>query len=158
MASSQFLDFLGRLYETGQQQPLRWEPLRRSSYTAFCDFYLALGNGVLRVTSNEDDEQSRAARYAVTLYTREGLVVDDLETCQVESDYNTLLRDLYRQARSAAFNLPGLLAEMQSDLAAGQTREIPQAVLPPEPVEFGNDFGNEFGNDFSDDDDLDIPF
>jgi len=160
MVSSQFHAFLQRLVATGQQQPLRWEPVRRSSYTAYCDFYLALGEGVLRLASNEDDPQSRSVRFAATLYTREGLIVDELEICPADSDDATLLRELYRQARSAAFKLPELLAEMEADLAAGQTREIPQAVLPSHSFsDSDHGFGNEFSNPFlEDNDDLDIPF
>ena len=160
MPSPQFLAFLGRLYERGQQQPLRWEPLRRSSYTSYCDFYLALGQGVLRLASNEDDPQNRPVRYAATLYNREGLIVDEWEITPAADDDQPLLRELYRQSRSAAFKLPELLAEMEADLSAGQTREIPQAVLPSHSFsEADNGFGNEFSNPFlEDNDDLDIPF
>ena len=160
MASPQFHAFLQRLVATGQQQPLRWEPVRRSSYTAYCDFYLALGQGVLRLASNEDDPQTRPVRYAATLYTREGLIVDEWEITPTDDAASPLLCELYRQARSAAFKLPELLAEMETDLAAGQTREIPQAVLPSQSFsDSDNGFGNEFSNPFlEDNDDLDIPF
>lgn len=129
MASQQFLDLLNRIYASGEQKPLRWEPVRRSRYGAHCDFYLALGNGVLRVTSNDDDDETWSASYKVTLLTRDGLLVDELETSQIEASYSQTLRDLYRQARAAAFNLPRMAEEMLADLAAGRTRELPKDLL-----------------------------
>src|SRR5258708_3808554 len=123
MASPQFMDLLQQLLESGEQKLLRWEPVKRSRYSARCDFYLALGNGVVHVTSNEDDEETWVASYKVSLLTRDGLLVDELETSQTETSYSQLIRDLYRQARSAAFNLPRLVEEMRSDLVAGRTRD-----------------------------------
>jgi hypothetical protein len=129
MASPQFIELLKQLHETGEQKLLRWEPVKRSHYSSRCDFYLALGNGVVHVTSNDDDEETWVANYKVSLLTRDGLLVDELETSQIEASYSQLIRDLYRQARSAAFNLPRLVEEMQSDLVAGRTRELPKDLL-----------------------------
>lgn len=129
MASPQFIELLKQLHTTGQQKPLRWEPVKRSRYSSHCDFYLALGNGVLHVSSNEDDEETWGANYRVTLLTRDGLLVDEIETSQLESSYDKFIRDLFRQARSAAFNLPRMVEEMQADLVAGRTRELPKDLL-----------------------------
>ena len=129
MASPQFIELLKQLHETGEQKLLRWEPVKRSRYSSRCDFYLALGNGVVHVTSNDDDEETWGANYKVKLLTRDGLLVDEIETSQFESQYDTFIRDLFRQARSAAFNLPRMVEEMRSDLVAGQTRELPKDLL-----------------------------
>ncbi len=147
MASPQFLAMLKQLYETGEQKPLRWESAKRSRHSVYCDFYLALGQGIIQLSSNEADEESLAAKYVATLLTREGLVVEELMTSQFATGYSALVRDLFRQARAAAFNLPRLLEGMQQDLAAGTTREIPPAVL-----------SREREDEFVIDEDLDIPF
>jgi hypothetical protein len=151
MASPQFLEMLHHLHATGEQQRLRWEPVQRTTASSYCDFYLALGSGVLRLTSNEDDEESYGANYAVTLFTRDGLIVDEFATGQFEASYSTLLRDLYRQARSAAFNRPRLLEERKADLAAGASREIPREVLAAV-----RDRGA--ADEFREDEEFDIPF
>jgi hypothetical protein len=129
MASPQFLELLNQLYETGEQKLLRWEPLKRSPYSSRCDFCIALGSGVIHVSSNEDDEETWGANYKVKLLTRDGLLVDEIETSQIEGHYDTFIRDLFRQARSAAFNLPRMVEEMRSDLFAGRTRELPKDLL-----------------------------
>ncbi len=131
MASTQFTELLEQLLETGAQKPPRWEPVKSHSYSSHCDFYLALGTGILRVTSEDDDEETWGASYKVALLTRDGLLVDELETSQIEAGYSQMLRDLYWQARSAAFNLPRMVEEMRADLAAGRTRDLPKDVLAP---------------------------
>ena len=134
MASPQFLELLKQVYETGEQKLLRWEPVKRSRYSSHCDFYLALGGGVLHVSSNEDDEETWGANYRVALMTRDGLLVDEIETSQLENSYDRFIRDLFRQARGAAFNLPRMVEEMQSDLVAGRTRELPKDLLKSDDV------------------------
>lgn len=147
MASPQFLEVLKQVYETGEQKALRWEPVKRSRHSIYCDFYLALGQGIIHLSSNEADEESMAAKYVATLLTREGLIVEELTTSQLATGYSSLVRDLYRQARATAFNLPLLFEGMQQDLTAGTTREIPPAVL-----------SREREDEFVIDEDLDIPF
>jgi hypothetical protein len=147
MASPQFLAILKQLYETGEQKPLRWEPVKRSRHSAYCDIYLALGQGIIHLSSNEADEESLAAKYVATLLTREGLIVEELTTSQLATGYSSLVRDLFRQARAAAFNLPQMIESMQQDLAVGTSREIPPVVL-----------SREREDDFVIDEDLDIPF
>ena len=131
MASTHFMELLEQLQQTGAQKPLRWEPVKRSSYSAHCDFYLALGGGVVCVSSKDDDEQTYGASYKAALLTRDGLLVDELETCQITTDYSALLRDVYRQARSAAFNLPRMVEDMRNDLATGKARELPEKLVKP---------------------------
>ena len=132
MASKLFHELLEQLHEAGEKKPLRWEPVKRSSYSSRCDFYLALGGSVICVSSKDDDEETYGASYKAALLTRDGLLVDELETSQITTDYSTLLRDLYRQARSAAFNLPRMLEDIRADLAAGKTRELPEKLVRPD--------------------------
>jgi hypothetical protein len=134
MASPQFIHLLGQLHKTSELRQLHWQPVRKSSYTSRCDFSIALGNGVVRLESNDDDEQTLNASYQAYLTTRDGLLVDELIARQYESDHYPALRELYRQARIAAFNLTALVDEMQTDLESGVVRDLPDYQFDPEDI------------------------
>jgi hypothetical protein len=132
MASPQFIELLEEMRQIGDQKLLRWEPIKRTRYSSRCDFCIALGAGVIHVTGSDDDESQWRASYKAYLMTRDGLMVDEIEGSQYESECYPLLRDLFQQARVAAFNLPRMIEEMQSDLVAGRTRELPKDLIQPE--------------------------
>ena len=131
MASPQFIQLLESLHQTAPQRRLHWQPVRRHQYGSHCAFCIALGAGVVRVDSNDDDEHTLHAEYRAYLTTRDGLLVDEIIARQHESDYYPLLRELYHQARIAAFNLSRMVDEMQHDLEAGVTRELPADKFEP---------------------------
>ena len=131
MASPQFIEVLKQLHATGQQKPIRWEPLKRASYSQRCDFCIALGNGVIHLTGKDDNYCTRQAGYTAYLMTRDGLMVDEFEANQHESEFFPLLEELFQQARNAAFNFPRMLEDIQADLAAGKVRELPKQLVKP---------------------------
>jgi hypothetical protein len=134
MASPQFIHLLGQLHQMSELRQLHWQPVRKSRYTSRCDFSIALGNGVVRLESNDDDEQTLNASYKAYLITRDGLIVDELIARQYESDHYPALREIYRQARIAAFNLTTLVDEMQADLESGVVRDLPDYKFDPDDI------------------------
>lgn len=132
MASPQFIELLKQLHETGAQKPLRWEPLKRASYSRRCDFCIAMGNGVIHITGNDDNQMTRLAGYTAYLMTRDGLLVDEFEANQHESEFFPLLEALFLQARNAAFNFPRMIEEIQADLSSGKVRELPKDLARPD--------------------------
>ena len=125
MASPELMNLLETLYETGKQKPLRWEPVQRS-YSDQCDFCIALGNGVLHLSGKDNDPGESNASFRLELMTRDGLLADEFEASVPESPHYLQLRDLFHQARSAAFNMPRMIEEMKADALAGKTRDLPK--------------------------------
>ena len=105
MGSPQFLFLLEAIHKTGATRRLAWQPVRLP-YSQQCAFALALGEGVikLRVTDNREDETWQS-RYNASLTTRDGALIDEIDFHQFESERFELMRDLFHQARNAAFYL-----------------------------------------------------
>jgi hypothetical protein len=136
MASPQFIQMLEQLHKTSEEQQLQWQPVRKSRFSSRCDFCIALGNGVVRVESDDDDEHTLNACYKAYLTTRDGLLVDELVARQYESDYYPTLREMYRQARTAAFNLTPLIDGMRADLESGAVRDLPDVKFDPDDIPY----------------------
>jgi len=133
MASPQFLHLLDQLHKNTKSKNLAWQPARYApAIGAFC---LALGEGVVRIISKNDDDWMMSASYCAQLLTRNGDLVDEIEASQLYGDeYFTLLRDVFHSARGAAYQLDRLIDGMQDDLESGRSRE-----LPPEQEEMTHD-------------------
>ena len=126
MASPQFIHLLEALHKTSQRRQLAWQPIRKYRYSSNCNFRIALGEGIVYIQSNDDDEHTLHASYQAYLTTRDGLLVDEIIARQQESDYYPMLRELHQQARVAAFKLDQMVDAMQSDLESGITRDLPE--------------------------------
>ncbi|MCI0388124.1 MAG: hypothetical protein MOB07_05060 [Acidobacteria bacterium] len=125
MASPQFLYLLEQLHKNPKSKKLAWRPTIYDGAAAGA-FRIALGEGVIRIISKDDDDWMFSASYCAQLLTRDGDLVDEIETSQQFSDeYFTLLRDVFHSARAAAYQLDQLIDGMQDDLEAGRTRELP---------------------------------
>jgi hypothetical protein len=134
MASPQFLHLLDQLQRNTKSRNLAWQPAG-FDYPAVGAFRIALGEGVVRIISKNDDDWMFSASYCAQLLTREGDLVDEIETSQQFVDeYFTLLRDVFHGARAAAYQLDRLIDGMQDDLESGRTRD-----LPPEQAEMTHD-------------------
>jgi hypothetical protein len=125
MASPQFHHLLEQIHKTSQTRKLAWQPVAKSRYSKKVAFRLALGEGVVRIEAEAEDDEHFSACYAATLSRRDGLLVDEARGAQFSSEDFTLLRDIYQAARAAAFNLDRMVDEMQADLEAGRVRELP---------------------------------
>jgi hypothetical protein len=126
MAKPQFMHLLEQLHKTSQRRQLPWQPVRQWRGSSRCDLRLALGAGIVSLARDDDDEHTLHACYKARLITRDGLLVDEVESSQFEKDYYPLLRELYHQARIAAFDLPRLVDGMQADLESGKARDLPK--------------------------------
>jgi hypothetical protein len=126
MAKPQFMHLLEQLHKTAQRRQLPWQPVRQWPSSSRCDLRLALGAGVVSLTCEDDDEHTLHACYKARLTTRDGLLVDEVVAHQLEKDYYSILRELYHQARIAAFDLPRLVDGMQADLESGVERDLPK--------------------------------
>jgi hypothetical protein len=133
MASPQFQHLLEQIHKTSQTKKLAWQPVAKSRYSSRVAFRLALGEGVVRV---EEEDEHFSSGYAASLYRRDGLLVDETRGAEFGSEDFTLLRDIYQSARAAAFNLDRMVDEMQSDLEAGRTRELPEEESPDDGIPF----------------------
>jgi hypothetical protein len=131
MASPQFIHLLDQLHKTSQRRQLAWQPLRKYRYSNNCDFRIALGDGIVYIHSNDDDEHTLHANYQAYLTTRDGLLVDEIIARQHESDYYPMLREIYNQARISAFKLDQMVDAMQNDLESGAVRELPEDKFEP---------------------------
>jgi hypothetical protein len=120
------MHLLEQLHKTAQRRQLPWQPVRQWSGSSRCDLRLALGAGIISLACDGDDEHTMHACYKARLITRDGLLVDEAESSQFEKDYYPLLRELYHQARIAAFDLPRLVEGMQADLESGVERDLPK--------------------------------
>jgi hypothetical protein len=129
MASPELMSLLETLYETGKQKPLRWEPVRRD-YSDKCDFAIALGSGVIHLSGKDNDPGEWNSSFRLTLMTRDGYLVDEFEAGVHESPHYPQLRDLYYQARDAAFNMTRMIDEMKAEARAGKTRDLPKDSKP----------------------------
>jgi len=134
MASPQFLHLLDQLHKNAKSKNLAWQPARYDGFAAGV-FRLALGEGIVRIISKNDDDWMYSASYCAQLLTRDGDLVDEIETSQQFSDeYFALLRDVFHSARGAAYQLDRLIDGMQDDLESGRSRD-----LPPEQEEMTHD-------------------
>lgn len=128
MASQQFLHLLEQLQKSPQTKKLAWQPAKLS-YSAKAAFRVALGEGIFRIETKDDDNFMPSATYRAELLTRNGDLVDELQVSQIyTSDQIELLQGIFHSAREAAFNLNRMINSMQDDLESGRTRD-----LPPEP-------------------------
>jgi hypothetical protein len=116
MASPQFHHLLEQIHKTSQTRKLAWQPVAKSRYSKKVAFRLALGEGVVRIEAEAEDDEHFSACYAATLSRRDGLLVDEARGAQFSSEDFTLLRDIY---------LDRMVDEMQADLEAGRVRELP---------------------------------
>ncbi|MGH9751337.1 MAG: hypothetical protein ACREA2_01005 [Blastocatellia bacterium] len=126
MASPQFLHLLDQLHKTAERRRLPWQSVRQYASGGRCDFRIALGAGIVRIETNDADEQTLDARYKAYLTTRDGLLVDEVVARQHESNYYPMLREIYHQALVAAFDLSRMVDDMQEDLESGKTRDLPK--------------------------------
>ncbi|MEP7341141.1 MAG: hypothetical protein ABI977_25650 [Acidobacteriota bacterium] len=131
MASPQFIHLLDQLHKTSQRRQLPWQPIRKYGYSSSCDFRIALGDGIVYIHSNDDDEHTLQANYQAYLTTRDGLLVDEVVARQHESDYYPMLREIHQQARIGAFKLDQMVDVMQNDLESGVVRELPEDKFEP---------------------------
>lgn len=126
MASPQFLHLLEQIHKTSGHKKLPWRPVTHPGYLIKGAFRVALGDGVVRLEAESEDEFQFKASYNAYLLTREGLVVDEIcATQHYESEHYAFLRELYQSARAAAFNLDRMIDGMQDDLESGQVRDLP---------------------------------
>lgn len=137
MASQEFLRLLEQLRETAERRRLPWQPVRQYA-SDYCDFRIALGDGIVRIETNDADanENSLNARYTAYLTTRDGLLIDEVVARRHESDYYPLLREIYHQALVAAFDLSRMVDGMQEDLESGKARDLPQKKFDEDGVPF----------------------
>jgi len=128
MASQEFLRLLDQLHKTAERRRLPWQPVRQYASNGHCDFRIALGDGIVRIETNDADanENSVSARFTAYLTTRDGLLVDEVVARQHESDYYPMLRELYHQALVAAFELSRMVDGMQEDLESAKVRDLPE--------------------------------
>jgi hypothetical protein len=134
MASPQFLHLLDQLNKNTKSKNLAWQPARYDCCGAGA-FRIALGDGIVRIISKNDDDWMFSASYCAQLLTRDGDIVDEIEASQQFSDeYFMLLHDVFHSARAAAYQLERLIDGMQDDLESGRTRD-----LPPEQEEMTHD-------------------
>jgi len=126
MAKPQFMHLLEQLHKTAERRQLPWQPVRQWPSSSRCDLRLALGAGVVSLTCDDDDEHTLHASYKARLTTRDGLLVDEVVAHQLEKDCYPMIRELYHQARIAAFDLPRLVDGMQADLESGVERDLPK--------------------------------
>lgn len=136
MASPQFLHLLEQLQKISKGKKLAWRPAR---LTNGCEaaFRIALGEGVVRVEAEDDEEWMFSASYRVKLLTRDGQLIDELRASQqLDTEHFTLLRDLFQSARAAAFNLDKIIDGMQDDLESGRERELPPEEEPSSEIPF----------------------
>lgn len=125
MASQQFIHLLEQLQKSPQTKKLAWQPAK-PSYSTKAAFRVALGEGVLRIETRDDDNWMPSATYRAQLFTRNGDLVDELEVSQIyTNDQIELLQSLFHSAREAAFNLNQMVDSMQSDLESGRSRDLP---------------------------------
>jgi hypothetical protein len=136
MASSEFLQLLDQLRKTAERRRLPWQPVRQYACGGRCDFRIALGAGIVRIETNDADEQTLDARCTAYLTTRDGLLVDEVVARRHESDYYPMLREIYHQALVAAFDLSRMVDGMQEDLESGKTRDLPKERLTEDEVPF----------------------
>jgi hypothetical protein len=136
MASSEFLQLLDQLRKTAERRRLPWQPVRQYACGGRCDFRIALGAGIVRIETNDADEQTLDARYTAYLTTRDGLLVDEVVARRHESDYYPMLREIYHQALVAAFDLSRMVDGMQEDLESGKTRDLPKERFNEDDVPF----------------------
>lgn len=130
MASPQFLYLLEQLQITSKVKKLAWRPAR---LTRGCEaaFRIALGEGVIRVEAENDQDWIYSASFRAKLLTRDGQLVDEVQASQqFDGEHFTLLRDLFHSARAAAFNLDQLIDGMQDDIESGRERELPPEEKP----------------------------
>ncbi len=136
MASPQFLHLLDQLHKNTKSKQLSWQPTRYDGAAAGA-FRIALGEGIIRIISKDDDEWMFSASYCAQLLTRNGDLVDEIEASQQFSDeYFQLLRDVFQSARGAAYHLDRLVDGMQDDLESGRTRELPPDEEPDDGIPF----------------------
>jgi hypothetical protein len=129
MASPQFIHLLEQLQRTSKAKRLAWRPARPDGREAA--FRIALGEGVVRVESEDDDSWMPCASYRVKLLTRDGQLVDEVEASQIyDAEHITMLRDIFHGARAAAFNLDQLIDGMQDDIESGRERDLPPEEEP----------------------------
>jgi hypothetical protein len=126
MPKPQFLHLLEQLRKAAERRPLPWQPVRRWRGSSRCDLHIALGEGIVILACEDDDEHTLHACYKARLTTREGLLVDEVVAHQFEQDHYPMIRELYHQARVAAFDLSRLADGMQSDLESGAVRDLPE--------------------------------
>lgn len=125
MASQQFIHLLEQLQKSPQTKKLAWQ-LAKPSYVSKAAFRVALGEGVLRIETRDDDNWMPAVTYRAELYTRNGDLVDELEVSRLyTNDQIELLQGIFHSAREAAFNLNRMVDGMQDDLESGRTRDLP---------------------------------
>lgn len=136
MAKPQFLHLLEQMRKAAERRPLPWQPVRRWHGSSRCDFRIALGEGIVRIETNDADEQTRDARYTAYLTTRDGLLIDEVVARLHESDYYPMLREIYHQALVAAFDLSRVVDGMQDDLESGKTRDLPKERFNEDDVPF----------------------
>lgn len=124
MASPQFLHLLEQIHKNAKTGKIAWQPVRNYDQTGSA-FRVALGEGVLRVEAEGDDDWNGGS-YRAELLTRDGDLVDEVEASQMyDSEHYDFLRDIFHGARAAAFNLDRMIDGMQDDLEAGRTRDLP---------------------------------
>jgi hypothetical protein len=126
MASQEFLRLLDQLHKTAERRHLSWQPVRQYANGGHCDFRLALGDGIVRIETNDADERTFDARFTAYLTTRDGLLIDEVVARRHESDYYPMLREIYHQALVAAFELSRMVDGMQEDLESGKVRDLPE--------------------------------
>jgi len=125
MAKPQFLHLLEQMRKAAESRPLPWQPVRRWQGSSRCDFRIALGAGIVSIACEDDDEHTLHACYKARLTTREGLPVDEVVAHQFDQDHYPMIREIYHQARGAAFDLSRLVDGMQADLESGAVRDLP---------------------------------
>ncbi len=135
MASPQFLHLLEQIHKTAKTKKLAWRPAR-VWYSTEGSFRVALGEGIIRIEAESEDEWQFKSCYRASLYTRDGQIVDGVRAAQCESEFFPVLRDIYQSARTAAFNLDQMIDGMQDDIESGRARDLPPEEEPSSDIPF----------------------
>lgn len=117
MANERFMQLINELHQATLDGRVRWEETAKEGV-----FRVGLGDGLVRIQSGRDDEQTLCVE--VYLLNDQGRVVDELRAWENGDHYNLLL-DLYQKARSSALKIDEVVDSMLSDLKTGKVRQLP---------------------------------
>lgn len=122
--SPQFFHLLEQIHQSLPKKKLAWQSAKTEDD---CEgaFRVALGEGVIRIEAECEDDFQYRSRYRALLYTREEQLVDEVRAAQYESEFHSVLKEIFQSARSAAFNLDQMIDGMQEDLETGRVRDLP---------------------------------
>lgn len=117
MPNERFIQLIDELYQATLDGRVKWEETAEEGV-----FRVGLGDGIVRIHSGLDDQNDFCV--SVYLLNNQGRVVDELRNWE-GGDHNSMLLDLYQQARASALHIDEVVESMLTDLKAGKVRELP---------------------------------